>query len=134
MSASPAQVMPIVSVPSVDAARDFYVDKLGFDHLMAVVGNDGALDFCTVLREGARIMFNRAAGPSPSAPSTAFYIQVSNIDAYHHQLLEAGLNPSPLEDMWWGDRVTIIDDLNGYKLWFYQQVADPMPPEGMKIV
>ena len=35
-----ASVMPIVSVKSVDETRDFYVEKLGFDHLMAVVGND----------------------------------------------------------------------------------------------
>lgn len=134
MSAHPAQLMPIVSVPSVDAARDFYVDRLGFDHLMAVVGSDGALEFCTVLREGARIMFNRGTESSTAAPSTAFYLETTNIDAYHRQLLDSGLNPSPLEDMWWGDRVTIIEDLNGYKLWFYQQVGDPIPPEGMKIV
>lgn len=129
-----ASVMPIVSVKSVDETRDFYVDKLGFDHLMAVVGNDGLLEFCTVLREGGRLMFNRATAEMSGVPATQFYFQVSDVSGYREQLVASGLTPSPLEDMWWGDRVTIVEDNNGLKLWFYQQVGDVNPPEGMKIV
>ncbi|MBL8048020.1 MAG: hypothetical protein JNJ45_05005 [Chthonomonas sp.] len=129
-----ASVMPIVSVKSVDDTRNFYVDKLGFDHLMAVVGNDGLLEFCTVLREGGRLMFNRATTEQSGMPATQFYFQVSDVGAYRDELVSSGLNPSPLEDMWWGDRVTIVEDNNNLKLWFYQQVGEVKPPEGMKIV
>lgn len=129
-----ASVMPIVSVTSVDETRDFYVERLGFDHLMAVVGSDGLLEFCTVLREGGRLMFNRATTRMSGTPSTQFYFQVSDVETYRDQLISRGLNPSPLEDMWWGDRVTITEDNNGLKLWFYQQVGEVNPPEGMKIV
>lgn len=129
-----ASVMPIVSVKSVDETRDFYVEKLGFDHLMAVVGNDGQLEFCTVLREGGRLMFNRASDEMSGMPSTQFYMQVSDVASYHAQLTAAGVHPSPLEDMWWGDRVTIVEDNNGLKVWFYEQVGEVDPPEGMKIV
>lgn len=131
---NPAQVMPIVSVRSVDETRDFYVERLGFDHLMAVLGNDGQLDFCTVLREGGRLMFNRATEDMHGLPVTQFYFQVSDVAAYRDQLQASGADPSPLEDMWWGDRVTIVEDNNGIKLWFYQQVGEVNPPEGMKIV
>lgn len=134
MSQIPSQVMPIVTVNSVDETRDFYVDKLGFDHLMAVVGNDGQLDFCTVLREGGRLMFTRAGGPVSGAPTTQFYFQVSDIASYYDQLCAAGVSPSEPEDMWWGDRVIIVEDNNSYKLWFYQAMREPTPPEGMKIV
>jgi len=56
------QVMPIIAVESVDEIRSFYIDTLGFDHVMGVVGKDGEFDFCTVVKDGARIMFARAPG------------------------------------------------------------------------
>ncbi len=34
----PKQVMPIITVDSVDEVRDFYVEKLGFEQVMGVLG------------------------------------------------------------------------------------------------
>lgn len=130
----PAQVMPIISVRSVDLSRDFYVKKLGFQHLMAVVGNDGKLDFCTVVRDGGRIMFTRIDTPETPKPSADFYFQVESIDNYYAELVNRGLKLTQPENMWWGDRVFIVEDNNGYKLWFYESVSQPDPPVGMKIV
>ena len=56
------RVMPMIVVASVDAIRNFYVDTLGFTHVMGMVGKDGQLDFCTVVMGEARIMFMRAPG------------------------------------------------------------------------
>jgi uncharacterized glyoxalase superfamily protein PhnB len=133
-ASAPAQVMPIVAVGSVDATRDFYVEKLGFDHQMAVVGNDGELDFCTVDRGGGKIMFSRSETMEAATPSAQFYFQVDDVDAYHQQLKANGVEGTDPEDMWWGDRVFIVTDLNGYKLWFNQTVSQPAPPPGMKVV
>jgi len=130
----PAQVMPMCKVASVDATRDFYVDKLGFDHLMAVVGHDGQLDFCTVIREGGRLMFTRADSGELPPPSAEFYFQVSDVESYREEVSQTGIEVSMPEDMWWGDRVFILEDVNGYKLWFYQSMRAPEPPEGLKIV
>ena len=44
----PAQLMAMIYVDSVEDARLFYVDKLGFTHMMGMLGKDGLLDFCTV--------------------------------------------------------------------------------------
>jgi hypothetical protein len=52
--------MPMIVVASVDTIRNFYVDTLGFSHVMGMVGKDGQLDFCTVVMGEARIMFMRA--------------------------------------------------------------------------
>lgn len=38
---APKTVMPIITVDSVDDLRRFYVDTLGFDHMMRVLGKDG---------------------------------------------------------------------------------------------
>jgi len=41
----PKAVMPMITVDSVDTLRASYVDKLGFSHMMGVVGKDGQFDF-----------------------------------------------------------------------------------------
>lgn len=51
-----AQLMPMISVDSVDQARAFYIDQLGFGHMMGMLGKDGQLDFCTVTLGGAKVM------------------------------------------------------------------------------
>src|SRR5262245_58294947 len=65
----PNSVMPMVGVPSVDDARKFYVEKLGFEQQMGVLGKDGKLDFVNVVRNGASIMFSRAAGEPSAKPA-----------------------------------------------------------------
>ncbi len=65
--ASAKQVMPIITVESADKARNFFVDTLGFDHVMGVLGKDGQLDFVTVVLNGARLMFAR---PHDNLPLT----------------------------------------------------------------
>lgn len=132
----PAQLMPMLEVESVDRARAFYVDALGFDHMMGVVGADGALDFLTVHKSGAKIMLMRPEGPAESKEKqpASIYFEVDGVDEYHAQLKAKGLSPTDPENMWWGDRVFILSDPFGYRLWFYQNVSEPVPPEGLKIV
>jgi uncharacterized glyoxalase superfamily protein PhnB len=127
-------VMPMISVQSVDDTRTFYVERLGFGHKMGVLGNDGKLDFCTVTRDGGNIMFTRATTPEVAPPRVELYFQVSEIDTYHQSVVDAGVPATQPEDMWWGDRVFIATDLNGYRLWFYETVGEVVPPPGAKIV
>jgi uncharacterized glyoxalase superfamily protein PhnB len=133
------QVMPIIAVESVDAVRDFYVDKLGFQHVMGMVGKDGQLDFVTVILGGARVMFSRAMnGNSQSRPGkqpVEIYLQVDDVDAYHTRMKKNGVKISdPLTLQWWGDRTFKVLDPNGYEIWFYTNVAEPKPPQGAKLV
>jgi len=134
------QVMPIIRVASVDAARDFYVDKLGFTHVMGMVGKDGQLDFVTVVLGGARVMFSRAPGADEASARGAkqpveIYLQVDDVDGYHNQMKKKGVKISdPLTLQWWGDRTFKVLDPNGYEIWFYTNVAEPKPPTGAKLV
>jgi uncharacterized glyoxalase superfamily protein PhnB len=134
-------VMPIITVDSVDEVHRFYTEKLGFQHQMGVVGKDGGLDFVTVVRSGARVMFSRAQEKVPGAEKSAgrraveIYVEVEDVEAYHDQLEKAGVAiTSPLKTQWWGDRTFTVQDPYGYQLWFYQPVAEPRPPQGAKIV
>ena len=134
--------MPIIVVPSVDEIRCFYVYTLGFDHVRGVVGKDGQFEFCTVAKDGARIMFARAPGGSPSTKSAAakqpvgIYLEVADVERYFGQLSEKkGVKVTDqLATQWWGDRTFKVMDPCGYELWFYQTVGAPKPPQGAKIV
>ena len=138
---APKAVMPMISVDSVDALRQFYVEKLGFSHQMGVVGKDGQFNFCTVVRDGAKVMLMRPQEPVEGiAPSKVkrpveIYLEVSDVDALHDEVRKRGVRATlPLETQWWGDRTFAVMDPFGYQIWFYQTVAEPKPPQGTKIV
>jgi uncharacterized glyoxalase superfamily protein PhnB len=130
--------MPIIAVGSVDDVRNFYVDRLGFEHVMGMVGKDGQLDFCTVVLGQARVMFMRAPGAAPppgSKQPVEIYLEVDDVDALHSRLTKKGIAISdPLTVQWWGDRTFKVLDPNGYEIWFYTNVSEPKPPQGAKLV
>src|SRR5215510_2352713 len=124
--------MPMISVDSVDALRSFYVDKLGFSHMMGVVGKDGQFDFCTVIRDGAKVMLMRpqepqdGLKPSGTKRPMEIYLEVADVDALHEAVRRNGVKVTlPLETQWWGDRTFAVMDPYGYQIWFYQTVAEP---------
>src|SRR5882724_1792673 len=136
-----AQLMAMIYIDSVEQARSFYVDKLGFTHMMGMLGKDGLLDFCTVSLGGARVMLMRPAEGMRGTAATLekrpveLYLEVENVEAYHEALKKQGIKPTaPLTDQWWGDRTFTVKDPFGYQIWFYQNFADPKLPKGAKVV
>lgn len=129
-------VMPMITVSSVDRTREFYVEKLGFQHQMAVVSKDGQLDFCNLVYGGASLMFTRAAAPiAAGAQSVELYVETADVDQHFKRVQQAGVEVSePLTDQWWGDRTFVVTDPNGYRVWFYTTVSGAVPPPGMTIV
>lgn len=96
MSSKQKSVMPIISVESVDEARKFYVDKLGFSHMMGMLGKDGQLDFCTVVLGGAKVMLTRpqgkadGLGPTNTKRPVEVYLEVDDVESYHDQVRKRG--------------------------------------------
>jgi len=135
-------VMPIIAVKSVDEIRSFYVDTLGFDHMMGVIGKDGQFDFCTVVLGGARMMFTRTRGDAPEAKTgqakqpVEIYFGVEDVQGYYDKLKQKKQVKitDPITTQWWGDRTFKVMDPNGYEVWFYQTVGEPKAPQGVKIV
>jgi PhnB protein len=136
-----AQVMPMIYIESVDRARAFYVEKLGFGHQMGVLGKDGQLDFCTVTLNGAKIMLLRpqetveGTRESSDKRPVELYLEVDDVDAFHAKAKKNGVKiTAGLTDQWWGDRTFTVMDPFGYQTWFYQHVGEPKPPAGVKLV
>ena len=135
------QLVPIITVESADQARNFYVETLGFDHLMGVLGKDGQLDFVTVTMSGARLMFTRPQGAVAAVSASGkkqpveIYLEVVDVEAYHALLKKKGVKITEgLTTQWWGDRTFKVIDPYGYEIWFFQNVGEPKPPPGTKIV
>jgi len=133
--------MPIITVDSVDDIHAFYTSKLGFTRAMGVIGEDGQLNFATVVLGGVRIMFTRPRAkvdgtqPRPDKRPVEIYLEVADVDAYHAELKERGVPISePLALQWWGDKTFKVTDPYGYQIWFHQKVGEPRPPQGLRIV
>ncbi|MCQ4164046.1 VOC family protein [Tahibacter harae] len=135
-TARPASVIPLRYVASVDSLRDFYLEQLGFDHLMGMVGKDGQLDFAIVQRGGAMLMLARPQdGGSLTAGALEIYVEVEDVDAYHAELSGRGVAIAQAPaTQWWGDRNFSVVDPVGHTLWFYKTVAEPQPPAGVTMI
>lgn len=135
---APKQLMPIIAVKSVEDARNFYIEKLGFDHVMGILGSDGHLDFCTVVLSGARIMFARGSQSEPDTvarkQAVQIYLEVDDVRSYHDRINMNVSVTDPLTLQWWGDLTFKVMDPNGYECWFYETQGEPKPPQGAKIV
>jgi uncharacterized glyoxalase superfamily protein PhnB len=141
----PAQIVPNLLVESVETLRGFYIDQLGFQHRMGLVGKDGKLDFCIVARDGAMVMINRPRERPPGVPvrpPLELYIEARGVDAYHEQVRGRTAITDPLVTQWWGDRNFSVTDPYGYKIWFYENVTNwdalvasgKVPPPGVTLV
>src|SRR5258706_14580465 len=133
------QVMPIITVESADKARNFFVDTLGFDHVMGVLGKDGQLDFVTVARDGARLMFSRTHDNLPVTKTgggkqpVEIYLEVADVAAYHEKQRKKDVKTTEgITTRRGGDKTFKDMDPFGYEGWSNQTVGDPKPPEGGK--
>jgi uncharacterized glyoxalase superfamily protein PhnB len=137
-----APIIPNFWVESVEVARNFYIQQLGFRHMMGIVGKDGQLDFCIVQREQAMLMIgrpdDRIEGMAPKYPTrrpVELYVYVADVDAYHAEVKGRGVPiVEALTTQWWGDRNFAVRDPYGYLLWFCQVVGDLQPPPGVKMI
>lgn len=139
---APAQVIPSFWVEEVETLRDFYLEKLGFGHMMGIVGKDGKFDFGIVRRDGIMVMMGRPQTPGAGiargqggARPLDIYFYLKDVDAFHDEVRSRGVAVTEaLSTQWWGDRTFAVKDPYGYSLWFCQTVGAPEPPPGVTMV
>jgi uncharacterized glyoxalase superfamily protein PhnB len=136
------RVVPNLLVEAIEPLRDFYIEKLGFEHLMGIVGKDGKLDTAIVVRDGMSVMLGRAerriAGterrPEQDRP-VELYFYLKDVDAYHAAVAARGVEiADPLTTHWWGDRCFRVKDPYGYSLYFAQTVGEFNPPKDLDTI
>jgi uncharacterized glyoxalase superfamily protein PhnB len=63
------------------------------------------------------------AKPGIKPENVVLSIEVENVDAWHQQLVRDGVAIARgLEDAPWGHRSFGVDDLDGFRIWFYQDI------------
>ena len=84
------KLTPVLIVDAVEPCLGFWVDRLGFTRSIEVPGDDGALVFAAIERDGIEVMYQTRASVTADAPgraaelqghSVALFIEVGDIDA-----------------------------------------------------
>jgi predicted enzyme related to lactoylglutathione lyase len=121
-------VAPLFIVDDVVATANFYRDKLGFDYDRFWGDPPG---FAMVRRAGITIMLKQLAAGSTRPNSTVdpegelwdAYIWIENADSLYEEFKKSGVKIArDICDQFYGCRDFDIEDCNGYRLCFGQDL------------
>jgi uncharacterized glyoxalase superfamily protein PhnB len=114
------RVVPMLTVPDIEKAIDFYHLRLGFQVVNQMEG------WALVQKDGVELMF---ALPNEHVPfdepgfTGSFYFNLSGVDALWQKLKDTGSVFYPIEDFPYGMREFAIRDNNGYILQFGEEIS-----------
>ena len=121
------QASPVLGVPRVRQAAEYYRDVLGFsldaDGVFQPSADEPDGVYAIVKRPGAWIHFQIRRGGTQQHERDSFeqdaYIYVDNIEDLHREFERHGANiQSPPRMAPHGIREMVVEDLNGYRLVF----------------
>jgi len=121
------QASPILGVPNVRQAAEYYRDVLGFalepDGVFQPTADEPGGVYAIVKRPGAWIHFQIRRGEVPVRVRQAFerdvYVYVAGVDSLYQELLKRGaIIEQPPRNAPYGLRELEVQDLNGYRLTF----------------
>jgi catechol 2,3-dioxygenase-like lactoylglutathione lyase family enzyme len=102
------RVVPILTVPNVDAAKDYYVETLGLNEVM----NHGWI--VTLADTEHRHQLSLMTRDLTAAVNPSVSVEVDDVDAAHRAAVAAGLKiVHPLTDEEWGVRRFFFADEAG---------------------
>ena len=132
------QITPSFCVRDAEAAIRFYETAFGFELDFSMPGPDGSgIGHAQLTFHGGRIMISPegAMGGTTRAPATtgqeqpgSLYVYCPDVDAFtaHARAHGARVVNEPM-DMFWGDRMAYLEDLDGYR-WAFATNTGPFDP------
>ena len=127
------QFTPSLVVRNVAEALRFYQQAFGFKPDFSMPGPDGSIVHVQMTFHGGRIMFspegafggtNRCPATLGQEASMQAYVYCPDVDSLAAQAAAAGAKVlMPPADMFWGDRMAHIEDLDGYRWAFATNVG-----------
>ncbi|MGW8257557.1 MAG: VOC family protein [Thermoguttaceae bacterium] len=124
---------PCLTVKDADAAVAFYEKAFGFTKRFSMPGPDGRTAHAEVAwRDGLFMIGPECADHSSKSPATtgvrpssSLYVYCDDVDALFNRAKAAGAAvETPPKEMFWGDKVCMLTDPDGYRWWFATNVAD----------
>jgi len=133
-------VSVILTVRDVAAAAKFYQKALGFKKRAEMKGPGGKILHIELDLRGSILMLGaesvergqRSAGSIGGTPAT-LYMYAENVDKVVAKAVTLGATaPSPVMDMFWGDRCGMLVDPDGNAWMIGTHKEDPTPAEVRK--
>jgi catechol 2,3-dioxygenase-like lactoylglutathione lyase family enzyme len=127
---APTTTIPVLRIFSVQTAKEFYLDFLGFtlDFGGPTMGEDPPF-YGQVSRPGATLQLTEQR--YEAGPGATVDIWITGLDDLRYELFEKAdgvLGPAmgvpPVEEVWWGARVLVISDPFGNHL----RLSEPKDP------
>jgi len=119
------KLLPLLYVSDVEQSVSFYRDKLGFefkgwwddDTHQYVPELPAKVPVFAELKAGDLIIHLHLIeeGKSIQTGSTAFHLEVIDVDQYHNEVVARGLNAEAPQDMPWGWRQFYVTDPDGHE-------------------
>ncbi len=142
MPANPPENMPRIT-PNVfyddpAGALEWLAKAFGFATRMSMPGPDGGIIHAEMKVEDGVIMISPTTGAdawrSPKSLggsiTLGLYVYVDDVDAHCARARSAGARMvAEPEDMFWGDRTYVVEDLEGHRWTFAQRVRDVAPED-----
>jgi PhnB protein len=129
---------PILTVSNATEAIDFYKKAFGAEERFRMPTPDGTKVLHAELKIGDSIFMLADEMPGQECKSplgfngtpVGFYLYVEDVDAAFKRAVDAGATvKSPLENMFWGDRVGGLTDPSGHSWMLATHVEDLTPEE-----
>lgn len=131
------RLTPYLYYNDLAAALEWLGKAFGFAERMRLPGEDGvlmhaeaALEDCVVMMGPPSEEFETSSAQDLPRVSASLYVYVDDVDAHHAQAAAAGAAPGELQDMFWGDRMYAVRDLEGHHWTFATAKKEPGPPPG----
>lgn len=125
-------ITPNLVVSDAKGAIALYETALGATSAGAMTDPSGSRVMHAMLQVGTSKLFLAdefpgMSGPAPSGPEQGarFYLYVEDVDAAHARALGAGMTEKHApQDMFWGDRTSVVTDAYGQVWTFASHVRD----------
>jgi uncharacterized glyoxalase superfamily protein PhnB len=130
-------VTPSIVVREGAKALEFYRKAFDAEETLRMPGPGGSIlhaefrigDSVIMLGDEMPDMGSKSPKAYGGTP-VRFYVYVDNVDAAWKRAIDAGAKQvTPLQDMFWGDRVGCVEDPFGHAWNLAQHVGDPTPEE-----
>ena len=130
-----AYLTPYFNVRDAETAAEFYERAFGFERREVIPGKDGRpIHIGMAYRGKPVIMFASGEGREKDSVSPAesgnvcpasFYVYCENVDEFIAHAVAAGAQKvMESENMFWGDRIGQVQDLEGYRWTFATKVGE----------
>ena len=134
------RIAPNIFYDDLGSALEWLAKAFGFETRMSMPGPDGTIMHAEMQVADSAVMMSptsaHAAFKSPKSlggsVTQGLYVYVDDVDAHCARARAAGGKiEAELEDMFWGDRTYVVEDLEGHRWTFAQHTRD-VAPEDMK--